>query len=320
MNTKTTIELKEEDGTIYSIKGLERATEYTIAVKAKNDHGPASSSPVPIKAKTLLSAQEGDNQLAQSDDDDMPVIIILVVCIVGIFLLALNIGLILFFVRKRKKRLESNSDTTSHTNTIELYGPNKEASMYPMTPSDDGRSYGTYEKNMDGFSDDYSNYEQNDGKSTSTNSSHCNCYQIKVGVRSSVRGIKGNCCLPHDSSGDEDVKRVFLPPPAYQSRPYTPSKSESPMMNHKTFLSDSRTYLDEPDRQQWRYEDPYKNNSRGKGSFDDYIDNGYDDDTRPKVRGENYSTNIIPNPSYNGPISRAPSRTYQEDDMRGHLV
>lgn len=33
--------------------GLERATEYTIAVKAKNDHGPASSSPVPIKAKTL---------------------------------------------------------------------------------------------------------------------------------------------------------------------------------------------------------------------------------------------------------------------------
>lgn len=54
-----------------------------------------------------MSAQEGDNQLAQSDDDDMPVIIILVVCIVGIFLLALNIGLILFFVRKRKKRLES---------------------------------------------------------------------------------------------------------------------------------------------------------------------------------------------------------------------
>lgn len=28
-----------------------------------------------------------------------------------------------------------------------------------MTPSDDSRSYGTYEKNMDGFSDDYSNYE-----------------------------------------------------------------------------------------------------------------------------------------------------------------
>jgi len=52
-----------------------------------------------------------------------------------------------------------NSDTTSHTNTIELYGPNKETALYPMTPSDDSRSYGTYEKNMDGFSDDYSNYE-----------------------------------------------------------------------------------------------------------------------------------------------------------------
>jgi len=42
--------------------------------------------------------------------DDTPVIIILVVCVVGIFLLALNIGLILFFVRRRKKRLESKSD------------------------------------------------------------------------------------------------------------------------------------------------------------------------------------------------------------------
>ena len=391
-NAKTTIQIPLNSGTVYTIKGLERATEYLITVKTENDHGPATSSPSEVKIKTLLSEQGGDNQLPQSQDDDLPVIIILVVCVVGIFLLALNVGLILFFVRRRKKRLESNSDTTSHTNTIELYGPNKETVLYPMTPSDDTRSYGTYEKNMDGFSDDYSNYEQNDQKSTSTNSSHCNCYQIKVGVRSSVRGIKGNCCLPHDSSGDEDVKRVFLPPPGYTSRSYTPNKMDSPVMNHKTFLSDSRTYLDEPDRHQWRYEDPYKIGNRGKGTFDDYPDQVYDDDTRPKsitdfsdrsshtasscrlggktpppqppIRssskgatnhycqspvpplparnydldelpppfederyvpppGENnYSTNIIPNPSFNGPIPRAPSRTrnYPEDDMRGHLV
>lgn len=54
-----------------------------------------------------VSEQGGDNQLPQSQDDDLPVIIILVVCVVGIFLLALNVGLILFFVRRRKKRLES---------------------------------------------------------------------------------------------------------------------------------------------------------------------------------------------------------------------
>ena len=38
--------------------------------------------------------------------DETPVIIILVVCIVGVFILTLNVGLILFFIRKRKKRLE----------------------------------------------------------------------------------------------------------------------------------------------------------------------------------------------------------------------
>lgn len=51
------------------------------------------------------------------------------------------------------------SDTTSHTNTIELYGPNKETQLYPMTPSDESRSYGTYDKNDDDFSDDYKSYE-----------------------------------------------------------------------------------------------------------------------------------------------------------------
>ena len=51
------------------------------------------------------------------------------------------------------------SDTTSHTNTIELYGPNKETALYPMTPSDGDRSYGTYDKNEDDFSDDYKSYE-----------------------------------------------------------------------------------------------------------------------------------------------------------------
>ena len=52
---------------------------------------------------------------------------------------------------------------------------------------------------------------------------------------------------------DEDVKRVFLPPPAYQS--YAPSsKTDSPVMNHKAFLADSRTYLDDPDKEHWQYE------------------------------------------------------------------
>ena len=47
-----------------------------------------------------------------------------------------------------------NSDTTSHTNTFELYGHNK-TDPNVGHGSDDTRSYGTYDKSMDDFSDDY---------------------------------------------------------------------------------------------------------------------------------------------------------------------
>ena len=48
------------------------------------------------------------------------------------------------------------SDTTSHTNTFELYGPTKaDTALYPVAASDDTRSYGTYDKSMDDFSDEY---------------------------------------------------------------------------------------------------------------------------------------------------------------------
>ncbi|OWF40059.1 Nephrin [Mizuhopecten yessoensis] len=255
--------------TVFVIKGLRKDTSYLVAVLTTNDLGPAEGSPPEIEVKTSASALGGEAASTIQTSDDTPVIIILVVCVVGIFLLALNIGLILFFVRRRKKRLENNSDTTSHTNTIELYGPTKETALYPMTPSDDSRSYGTYEKNMDDFSDDYKNFEH-DRKSMHSSQCTCNCVQVKVKTVS--RG--GKCsCLSMDSSGDEDIKRVFLPPPGYSSRSYTPNKMDSPNLGntHKSFLTDTRPYLDE-ERQaaQWQYEDPYR--SRNKGTFDsDYM-------------------------------------------------
>lgn len=46
--------------------------------------------------------------------DEIPVIIILVVCIVGVFILTLNVGLILFFIRRRKKRLEGMNVSSFH--------------------------------------------------------------------------------------------------------------------------------------------------------------------------------------------------------------
>lgn len=52
---------------------------------------------------------------------------------------------------------------------------------------------------------------------------------------------------------DEDVKRVFLPPPAY--RPYTPNKLDSPHLStHKAYLSDSRSFIDDDREASWQYE------------------------------------------------------------------
>lgn len=295
--TTTSIDVdKSADRIVHTIKGLELGHEYKIDVLAINELGKTWDEQQ-FSAKTAVSSGSNTGDSAtpatRQSGDDTPVMIILVVCIVGICLLALNIALIFFFVRRRRKRLSHNG-TSNHTNALELYAPGKDNTypMYPKTPSDEYNSYGTYEKNMDDLSDDFRNYEHIDQKSTSTHSSNiqCNCYTVRV----SSRVNRGSCCLVPESSGssgDEDVKRVFLPPPAY--RPYTPNKLDSPHLStHKAYLSDSRSYIDDDRETSWQYEDPYRIKGR-KGTFDPAYDHGsqtvldtendrYYEETRPK--------------------------------------
>lgn len=352
------VDVQPADSTVYTVRGLALGTEYELTVMAYNDLGGSDYSSEVIIAKTSNLKPAVDVQQEEEKAEDMPVIIILVVCVVGIFLLALNIGLILFFVRRRKKRMES-SDTTSHTNTIELYGPNKETQLYPMTPSDESRSYGTYDKNDDDFSDDYKSYE------------------------------------------DEDLKRVFLPPPEYGGVTYSHNKLDSPTFDHRHPVHTEPKHPYTPSdtdscrKSPWQYEDPYKASHRGKGTFDsDYPDrgkefsgpfyepNGHAGGTRPKsitelserssrpssrgvnktpppppvrssskgaadippLPARNYDSqdalpryvpppgssssfgsnvNVITNPHYEGPSIRTPSPgqpTDPTDDMRGYLV
>lgn len=151
---------------VYVLTGLQLGTEYMLTMLAFNKLGESEYQKKEFKARTSSVAPPGDaDPSALQGSDDMPVIIILVVCIVGIFLLALNIGLIMFFIRRKRKRLENGSDTTSHTNTFELFGSTKESHLYPMSPSEDARSYDTYDKSLDEFSDECSkNYEDEDMK------------------------------------------------------------------------------------------------------------------------------------------------------------
>ena len=61
----------------------------------------------------------GDVEATTYISEDAPVIIILIVCIVGIFLLALNIGLILFFVCVISDLVPAGGDVEATTDTSE---------------------------------------------------------------------------------------------------------------------------------------------------------------------------------------------------------
>ncbi|BFZ25572.1 hypothetical protein BsWGS_28611 [Bradybaena similaris] len=150
-------DVQPKGATTFKIKGLELATEYEMTVLAFNDRGESPYQSQVIVAKTSAVPSPADISTSElQGTDEIPVIIILVVCIVGVFILTLNVGLILFFIRRRKKRLEGAHDLTSHTNTFELYGSTNKGdhTLYPP-PSDDTRSYGTCDKSMDDFSDEY---------------------------------------------------------------------------------------------------------------------------------------------------------------------
>ncbi|KAL3885782.1 hypothetical protein ACJMK2_025820 [Sinanodonta woodiana] len=218
--------------TLFTVRGLELGTEYEFTVKAFNTLGHSEYQPLGIKVVTSnVKPAADENSVLTSGSEDTPVIIILVVCVVGIFLLALNIGLILFFVRRRKKRLENGSDTTSHTNTIELYGPSKETALYPMTPSDESRSYGTYDKNMEDFSDDYKSYEEEDVKTV---------------------------FLPPPEYSSTTYSHNKLDSPTFEHHTFHPDSKQ-------TYLDD----LDESERKSpWRYEDSSRGSRRYKGTFD----------------------------------------------------
>ncbi|XP_064595394.1 nephrin-like isoform X2 [Liolophura sinensis] len=214
----TYVDVKPNNITVYTVTGLKLGTHYELTLLAFNDLGESEYNIDGIVAKTSSVAPPEETTTSSfSGQDEVPLIIILVVCIVGVFLLALNVALILYFIRRRRKRLENGSDSTSQTNTIELYGPSKETALYPMSPSEvDSRSYTSYDKTIDDFSDDL-----------------------------------------NKSYDDDDVKRVFLPPHDYSGRPYTPSRHDSPRLSHqRKYPSSQTTYLDDSDRKSpWRSED-----------------------------------------------------------------
>ncbi|XP_012942646.1 nephrin [Aplysia californica] len=269
------VDVRPYGANIYKIKGLDLGTLYEFAVLAFNDRGESSYIAQGIQAKTSDVVAPTDIATKELEGaDEIPVIIILVVCIVGVFILALNVGLILFFIQRRKKRLEAGaSETTSHTNTFELYGTGKgDHSMCPA-PSDDTRSYGTYDKSMDDFSDDYiRDYEGKTGFAAVISELETLSYLHE----NQNRRVEG---WPRRPEPQPCETHVFLPPqsdsPPPGSRPYSPHKMEpqSPRLGgHKmTYIVDDHQGRRSP----WN-EDPYKmaHPRSKKGFYENGVQNG----------------------------------------------
>ncbi|KAK8779720.1 hypothetical protein V5799_018940 [Amblyomma americanum] len=113
------------NATSYTVGGLRHDTEYTLGIMAFNNYSQGEYLKDIVKGKTTDDAPPALTQeIPPPAKIDIPKIIITSVSVVGTSLLFLNIVLVICFVRKRrKKRLEEESDQSSKTATIEMYAP-----------------------------------------------------------------------------------------------------------------------------------------------------------------------------------------------------
>ncbi|XP_076438508.1 nephrin-like [Babylonia areolata] len=317
------VDMSTPESTMFTITGLKLGTEYELTVLAFNSLGESDFQAQGIVAKTSSVIPPSDISTSElPGSDEVPVIIILVVCIVGVFLLTLNVGLILFFVRRRRKRLENGSDTTSHTNTFELYGPTKaETALYPVAASDDTRSYGTYDKSMDDFSDEYNRdfepeYANRPFTPNKLDSPRMGNHKTYImddhGRQSPWHEDPYRVAMPAHKKGTYDNGDIM-----YDNHTYPRGDSRPKSATELSDRPPSRAGKTPPPP-------PMRTSSRG--------------DTLPPVPARNYgpqevqpryapppgslSANIVANPTYNGPSARlSPAHNLAPgSEMKGHLV
>ncbi|KRY78597.1 Nephrin [Trichinella pseudospiralis] len=87
--------------TTITITGLSPSTKYSFAVEALNKLGSRGFSKNTVSAETLRISGIA-NQLGIKED--IPILVIVLVCLVGVVLLALNVFLVLCFIRRHRNR------------------------------------------------------------------------------------------------------------------------------------------------------------------------------------------------------------------------
>ena len=95
-----------KDQTSILLDNLEMATRYIINIQSFNDFGSEGYLQDPLRVQTDFGFNDV-SQLPIYTGNDLPLTIILVVCGVGTLLLLFNVILIIYFIRKRKRKGET---------------------------------------------------------------------------------------------------------------------------------------------------------------------------------------------------------------------
>ena len=83
------------------------ATRYIINIQSFNDFNSEGYLPEPLRVQTDFGFNDASTSLVYNGGNDLPLTIILVVCGVGTLLLLFNVILIIYFMRKRKRKGET---------------------------------------------------------------------------------------------------------------------------------------------------------------------------------------------------------------------
>nr|QRF78294.1 Nephrin [Lineus viridis] len=159
------IDVKPPSANMFTVPGLKLGTEYTLYVQAINKLGDSRFSQ---SAKCSTSSiPPKDEQKAQGDE--VPLLIIVAVCAVAMIVLGLNVCLILYLIRRRKRKMQKGTppqkeaEHDSQSNTIEMYAPHGSGNVYPNPLPEDTKTYSSYDRSLDDFNDDlYKSYHDDE--------------------------------------------------------------------------------------------------------------------------------------------------------------
>jgi len=107
------------------LDNLETATRYVINIQSLNRFGTDGFLREPLVVQTDFGFNEV-NQMPIYNENNLPLTIILIVCGVGTMLLLFNVALIVYLIRRKKKKGEADSTTDTNetdANIVEMFSP-----------------------------------------------------------------------------------------------------------------------------------------------------------------------------------------------------